>query len=74
MTEKGKRGAGKKFFFFESHGKQHGERKGKWINPLTVQRNAKPGPGRMNPTVQRPGSNSSLGELLLLIYKGGYYR
>ena len=48
--------------------KQHGGRKGKRINPLTAQRNASPGPGRMNPTVQRPGSNSSIGKPLLLIY------
>ena len=33
----------------ESHCKQHEGRKGKWINPLTAQRNAEPGPGRMNP-------------------------
>ena len=32
----------------------------------------KPGPGRMNLTVQRPGSISSIGELLLLIYKAGF--
>ena len=30
-----------------------------------------PGPGRMNPMVPQPGSNSSIRELLLLIYKGG---
>ena len=72
MTERGrKRGV---TFFDESHGKQHGERKVERINPLTIQRNADPGPGHMNPTVQRPGSNSSIGELLLLIYKGGFYR
>ena len=27
-----------------------------------------------NPTRQRPGSNSSIGELLLLVYKGGFNR
>ena len=26
------------FFFLKSHGKQHGERKGNWINPLTAHR------------------------------------
>ena len=56
----------------ESHGKQHGGRKGKRINPLTAQNDAYPGPGRMNPKDQRPGSISSIGELLLLIYKDGY--
>ena len=50
---------------FKSHGKQHGEHKGKWINP---------GSGHMNPTVQQPGSNSSIRELLLLINKGGFCR
>ena len=63
----------KKKMFFESHGKQHGGRKGERTSPLTVQRHAKQGPGRMNPTAQRPGSNSSIEELLLLLYKGGFY-
>ena len=37
MTEEGKGGRGKgKRFFHESNGKQHGGRRGKWINPLTA--------------------------------------
>ena len=61
MTEGGRKrwGKEKKKFFYESHGKQHGGPKGEWINPLPV---------------QRLGSNSSIEELQLLIYKGGLYR
>ena len=44
----------KEKIIFESHGKQHGGRKGKRINPLAAQRNAQPGPECMNTTVQRP--------------------
>ena len=52
------------------HGKQHGGHKGKRINSLTAQCND---PWRMNPMVLRTGSISSIGELLLLINKGGFY-
>ena len=75
MTEVGgKSGRKEKKCFHESHRKQHGGRKGERINPLTVQRHASTGPGRMNPPVQWPGSNCSIGELLLLINEGGFNR
>ena len=65
---------GKEKIFFDSNGKQHGVCKGKRINLLTAQRNAQPGPGRMNPMIERPGSNNSIEKQLLLIYKGGFCR
>ena len=73
MAEGGRKKEEKKFVF-ESHGKQHGGRKGVRIKPLTVQHHAQLGPRSMNPTVQRPGKKSLIGELLMLIYKGGFYR
>ena len=74
MTEKGKTESEKKNIFFGSRGEQDGGRKGEQMNPLTVQHNTELDPWRMNPKIQRPGSNSSNGELLLLIYKCGFYR
>ena len=62
---------GKDFFsFFESHEKQLGGRQDRRTNPLTGQRHVYRGSGHTNPTGKRTGSNNSIRELLLLMYKG----
>ena len=43
------------------------------MNPATGQQHASPDAGQMNHTGQRPGSYSSVRNLLLLIIKGGIY-
>ena len=43
------------------------------MNPVTGQWCTLLDAGQMNPTGQQPGSNISVGKLLLLIFKGGIY-
>ena len=53
--------------------KQHGGCAVRRINRMTSQQRASPDAGWKNPMSQRPGSNSSVRKLLLLIHKFGVY-
>ena len=68
MEESKKRRKEKKTFFFSrAMGSSMVDVKGSG-KPCDGSMQCLAGPGSMNPMVQRPGSISSIGELLLLIY------
>ena len=62
------------FIFFKcTHGKQHDVGKGIWIKQWTTKLNTQMGPGRESEDFSLR-IDSSIGELLLLLYKSGFYR